>query len=196
MYGRSSINSYSKTKSRAHRSTGKTRITHKKGAFEDVPYKIKFNLLEEENIKPLVRDIKVWLMNGKTLYFTDDEVYRKIKHVEIGDIANEIEEFGEFEVEFTLDPFEYVESVPFVITKSETFMNIGTYESAPKFEIFGNGDVRIMINDVSFQIKGVTNSVIVDSELLIAYEGTKPIKTVGSFLFSKLEKIQLHGLEM
>ncbi|CAI8805461.1 phage tail protein [Bacillus pseudomycoides] len=153
----------------------------KKGAFEDVPFKIKFNLLEEENIKPLVRDIKVWLMNGKTLYFTDDEVYRKIKHVEIGDIVNEIEEHGEFEVEITLDPFEYVEIVPFIVTKSETFMNIGTYESAPKFEIFGNGDVRIMINDVSFQIKGITNSVIVDSELLIAYEGTRPIKTVGSF---------------
>ena len=41
-------------------------------------------------------------MNGKTLYFTDDNVYRKIKSVEIGDIANEIEEYGEFQVEFTL----------------------------------------------------------------------------------------------
>ncbi|MEB8861485.1 phage tail protein, partial [Bacillus cereus] len=53
----------------------------KKGAFKDVPLKIKFNMLEEENIKPLVRRMKAWLMNGKTLYFTDDDVYRKIKHV-------------------------------------------------------------------------------------------------------------------
>ncbi|MEC0117235.1 phage tail protein, partial [Bacillus cereus] len=48
----------------------------KKGAFKDVPLKIKFNMLEEENIKPLVRRMKAWLMNGKTLYFTDDDVYR------------------------------------------------------------------------------------------------------------------------
>ncbi|HFK1410244.1 TPA: phage tail domain-containing protein, partial [Bacillus cereus] len=80
----------------------------KKGAFEDVPLKMKFNVLEDENIKPLIRRIKAWFLNGKTLYFTDDEVYRKIKSVEIGDIANEIEEYGEFEVAFTLDPFEYV----------------------------------------------------------------------------------------
>ena len=40
----------------------------------------------------------------KTLYFTDDDVYRKIKHVVVGDIVNEIEEHGEFEVDFKLDP--------------------------------------------------------------------------------------------
>ena len=45
-----------------------------KGAFKDVSLKIKFNMLEEENIKPLVRRMKSWLMNGKTLYFTDDDV--------------------------------------------------------------------------------------------------------------------------
>ena len=36
-----------------------------KGAFKDVSLKIKFNMLEEENIKPLVRRMKSWLMNGK-----------------------------------------------------------------------------------------------------------------------------------
>ncbi|MGG0731560.1 distal tail protein Dit, partial [Bacillus paramycoides] len=83
----------------------------KKGAFKDVSLKVKFNLLEDENIKPLIRRMKPWLLDGKTLFFTDDDVYRKIKHVEIGDIANEIEEHGEFEVDFTLDPFEYTEDV-------------------------------------------------------------------------------------
>ncbi|MED2750925.1 phage tail family protein [Bacillus thuringiensis] len=155
----------------------------KKGAFEDVPLKIKFNLLEEENIKPLIRRIKAWFMNGKKLYFTDDDVYRKIKHVEMGDITNEIEEYGEFEVEFTLDPFEYVTTVPLVLTKPETILNHGTVESSPKVEIHGNEDVRMMVNDVAFQIKGVKDTVIVDSELLEAYAGTTPMNSnmIGEF---------------
>ncbi|PGS79165.1 phage tail protein [Bacillus cereus] len=155
----------------------------KKGAFEDVPLKIRFNLLEEENIKPVIRRIKVWLLNGKKLYFTDDEVYRNIKHVEIGDIGNEIEEYGEFEVEFTLDPFEYVTTVPLVLIKPETILNYGTIESSPKVEIHGNGDVRMMVNDIAFQIIGVKNAVIVDSELLEAYAGITPMNSnmIGEF---------------
>lgn len=153
----------------------------KKGAFEDVPLKIKFNLLEEVNIKPLVRRIKSWFINGKTLYFTDDEVYRKIKSVEIGDIANEIEEHGEFEVEFKLDPFEYLNKNIILLKKPQTVFNPGTFEASPKLEIFGNGDVIIMINKQSFQMKNIQNSVIIDSDLLIAHTGPSQVKTIGEF---------------
>lgn len=155
----------------------------KKGAFKDVPLKIKFNMLEEENIKPLVRRMKSWLMNGKTLYFTDDDVYRKIKHVVVGDIVNEIEEHGEFEVDFKLDPFEYTEDVNLKFTKPGVIYNPGTIESDPKFWIVGNGTFRITINDVSFQIKDVNGSVVIDSEILEAYTDTISMnhKMVGQF---------------
>ncbi|MGX5629947.1 phage tail domain-containing protein [Bacillus thuringiensis] len=160
----------------------------KKGAFEDVLLNIKFQLLEDENIKPLIRRMKAWFLHGKKLYFTDDDVYRKIKHVEIGDIANEMEEYGEFEVEFTLDPFEYVTTVPLVFTKAETILNPGTVESSPKVEIHGNGDVKVIVNDVVFQIKGVKNVVTVDSELLEAYTGTTPMNPnmIGEFPLLKV----------
>ena len=154
-----------------------------KGAFKDVSLKIKFNMLEEENIKPLVRRMKSWLMNGKTLYFTDDDVYRKIKHVVVGDIVNEIEEHGEFEVDFKLDPFEYTEDVNLKLTKPGVIYNPGTMESDPKFWIVGNGTFRITINDVSFQIKDVNGSVVIDSEVLEAYTDTISMnhKMVGQF---------------
>lgn len=161
----------------------------KKGAFEDVPLKIKFNLLEEENIKPLIRRIKAWFMNGKTLYFTDDNVYRKIKSVEIGDIANEIEEYGELQVEFTLDPFEYTEDISLKLDNPGVIYNPGTFESEPKLWIVGVGNLRVTINDISFRIKNVIDSVVVDSEILEAYldtvslnnfmEGEFPILKVG-----------------
>ena len=153
----------------------------KKGAYEDVPFQVTFNLLEEENIKPLIRRVKSWLMKGKTLSFTDDEVYRKIKHVEVGDIINEIEEHGEFEVDFTLDPFEYMTVYPIEVRGERTIMNQGTVESAPKFELYGNGDLSIIVNDVTFQMKDVKESAIVDSDLLLAYSGSKPLRTIGEF---------------
>ncbi|MGU7369052.1 phage tail domain-containing protein [Bacillus cereus] len=155
----------------------------KKGAFKDVPLKIKFNMLEEENIKPLVRRMKAWLMNGKTLYFTDDDVYRKIKHVVVGDIANEIEEHGEFEVDFKLDPFEYTEDANIMLSTPGSIYNPGTMESTPMLFVAGNGTFRIFINDVSFQIKDVNGSVVIDSELLEAYSGTVSMndKMIGGF---------------
>ncbi|PYE92336.1 phage tail domain-containing protein [Bacillus sp. 196mf] len=155
----------------------------KKGAYENVPFKVKFNMLERENIKPFIRRAKPWLLQGKTLFFTDDDVHRKIKHVEMGDITTEIEEHGEFEVDFTLDPFEYTEDVNLKLTKPGVIYNPGTIESDPKFWIVGNGTFRITINNVSFQIKDVNGSVVIDSEVLEAYTDTISMnnKMVGQF---------------
>lgn len=174
--------------------TAKQRVEHieipgrhgsltKKGAYENVPFKVKFNMLERKNIKPFIRRAKPWLLQGRTLFFTDDEVYRKIKHVEMGDITTEIEEHGEFEVDFTLDPFEYTEDVNLKLTKPGVIYNPGTIESDPKFWIVGNGTFRITINDVSFQIKDVNGSVVIDSEILEAYTDTISMnnKMVGQF---------------
>ncbi|MEI4680453.1 phage tail protein, partial [Bacillus cereus] len=110
-----------------------------------VSFKVKFNMLERENIKPFIRRAKPWLLQGKTLFFTDDDVHRKIKHVEMGDITTEIEEHGEFEVDFTLDPFEYTEDVNLKLTSPGVIYNPGTIESDPKFWIVGNGIFRITI---------------------------------------------------
>lgn len=155
----------------------------KKGAYGDVPFKLKFNVLEKENIKPLIRRAKPWLLNAKTLHFTDDVVYRKIKNVEIGDIANEIEEHGEFEVDFTLDPFEYAEDESFTMYEPGLIYNPGTFESEPKMWIVAKGTVNITINDITFQLKDIESSIVVDSEILEAYIGTVPMnnKMVGDF---------------
>ena len=47
----------------------------------------------------------------------------------------------------------------------------------------GNGTFRITINDVSFQIKDVNGSVVIDSEILEAYTDTISMnnKMVGQF---------------
>ncbi|MDF9622601.1 phage tail family protein [Bacillus cereus] len=169
----------------------------KKGAYENIPLKVKFNMLEKENIKLFLRRVKPWLLQGKTLFFTDDDVYRKIKHVAIGDVVNEIEEHGEFEVDFTLDPFVYTEEVNLKLTKPGVMYNPGTMESEPKLWIVGNGTFRITINDVSFQIKDVNGSVVIDSEVLEAYTDTIAMndKMIGDFPILKIgeNKIEWSG---
>lgn len=155
----------------------------KKEGFEDVSFKLLFNLLEDYNIKPLLRKIKAWLMQSKILSFTDDDVYRKIKQVEIGDINNEIEEYGMFEVNFVADPYEYAIMQPFEVTAPVTLANYGTYAALPKLTIYGTGDITIYVNGTSFQLKGVKDSIIVDSDLKEAYSGTMPMNDhmIGKF---------------
>ncbi|KIP29357.1 hypothetical protein [Bacillus thuringiensis] len=157
-------------------------LTKEKG-YEDVEFTVEFNLLEDENIKPLLRKIKAWIMNAKIVSFTDDYVYRKIKSVEIGDIENEIEEYGKFQVTFKSDPYEYAIEQPFTLTTPATIMNQGTLHSLPKLTIYGTGNITIQINGISFQIKGVNPSVIVDSDLMECYYNTTPMndKMVGKF---------------
>lgn len=157
-------------------------LTKEKG-YEDVEFTVEFNLLEDENIKPLLRKIKAWIMNAKIVSFTDDYVYRKIKSVEIGDIENEIEEYGKFQVTFKSDPYEYAIEQPFTLTTPTTIMNQGTLHSLPKLTIYGTGNITIQINGSSFQIKGVNPSVIVDSDLMECYYNTTPMndKMVGKF---------------
>lgn len=41
----------------------------KKGAYENVPFKVKFNMLERENIKPFIRRAKPWLLQGKHSFY-------------------------------------------------------------------------------------------------------------------------------
>ncbi|MEC3376929.1 phage tail protein, partial [Bacillus cereus] len=90
---------------------------------------------------------------------------------------------GEFEVDFKLDPFEYTEDVNLKLTKPGVIYNPGTIESDPKFWIVGNGTFRITINNVSFQIKDVNGSVVIDSEILESYTDTISMnnKMVGQF---------------
>ncbi len=157
-------------------------LTKDKG-YEDVTFTIEFNVLEDYNIKPLIRKIKAWIMNAKILSFTDDYVYRKIKSVEIGDIDNEIEEYGKFQVTFKSDPYEYAIEQPITITNPVTIINQGTLHSLPKLTIYGTGNITIQINGISFQVKDVNPFVIVDSDLMECYYNTTPMnnKMVGKF---------------
>ncbi|HJF88182.1 MAG TPA: phage tail family protein [Companilactobacillus farciminis] len=138
---------------------------------KDVTQKVKFNMLEDFNVKEKLRHIKSWLFNCKKIRFDDDIVYRKVKYVEIGDIDNEIAEYGSFEVSFVCDPFEYhVGNDEVTIVKDGIIFNRGTIYSLPKLEIMGSGEGVVTINDQAIELNLTVEHAYIDSEIQEIYK--------------------------
>lgn len=68
-------------------------------------------------------------------------------------------------------------------TKEFLIVNTGTVESSPKIKLIGTGDITLTINGRSFSILGLTDYIVVDSELIDAYRDTELMnnKMVGEF---------------
>lgn len=140
------------------------------GKFKDIPFSIEYNILEMENIKPQLRKIRGFFHGKKTLKFSDDDVYYKIKSLKIGQTNNEIEQYGLFTVDFVCDPFQYAITDTRTVTTTPTVINNpGTQESEPILKLYGSGDVTITINGKSFSVLNLADYVIINSELLESY---------------------------
>lgn len=139
---------------------------------KDVEQKVSFNILENFNIKSQLRFIKSWLFNCKEFYFTDDFVYRKVKYTKIGDIKNEIADYGEFDVTFVCDPFEYSLDEPKItVSQKAEINNKGTYYSLPTIRMLGKGRGTLTINDSIIQLDLKESDVIIDSASQEIYKG-------------------------
>lgn len=139
------------------------------GAFKDIDFPIEYNILEMDNIKPQLRKIKGYFFGKKTLQFTDDNVYYKIKSLQITETDNQIEEYGLFTVQFVCDPFQYEPDSIISITKKTTLINPGTVESEPLIKVYGTGIVKLTVNGELFQLKNLMDYISVDCELKETY---------------------------
>lgn len=151
---------------------------------KDVTQKVQFNILENFNVKKKLRHIKSWLFNCQKIYFNDDIVYRKVKRVQIGDIDNEIAEYGSFEVSFICDPFEYLrDEREITIEKSGTIYNHGTVFSLPKLEILQSGQGTITINGSPVKLNLAVEHAYMDSEIQEIYKDDKNLglSMIGDF---------------
>lgn len=162
----------------------------KLGAFEDISLPVVFNILENENVKQKIRNFKGYLLNKKTLRFSDDDVFYTLKNFEVGSIDNQIAEYGYFTVTFLLGPFQYALSEKEEFTKADTIFNYGTFESNPEITVYGNGDINLIINEQKFVMKGIKDFIVLDSEMKLAYKGSENVTnlTNGEFLTLKVGK--------
>ncbi len=150
----------------------------KKYGYRDIPLPVLFYMKDRDSFKPIFRKAKMHLLNAKTMVFDDDkEVLYKIKSAEINEAENEIITFGEFVVEFTLDPFQYEVADSTRTITSRTTLNNPGYESQPIITATVAGTGNIYINDEKITIQDINGTIIIDSELMNAYRNNSGIIT-------------------
>lgn len=142
-------------------------------SYEDIEIKVKYNILEDINIKPLIRKIKGFLVGKNKLQFDDDNIFYKIKNIVIDDIDNEIYNYGAFYIVYRCDPFQYDSNLTIEnITNGKTINYLGTRFGQPTIKLAGTGKIRIFVNEKEFVIKSLDTNIIIDSELENAYKGS------------------------
>lgn len=156
---------------------------HQHFSYDDMEIDLKFNYLEEvldfKSFKQQMSNVRHWLHNGQRLELSDEpEIYYLMKHVEIGDIVNDIIEYGEFTAKVTVAPFGRVhEDAPIRLEPKAGEIEIDTYiyndsveDSLPLIVVHGSGDVTIRLNNTTFNLTGLTNPLYIDSQLKLVYE--------------------------
>lgn len=138
-----------------------------------------------------------WLTNiydNRMFFGRRDRTYI-VKNVVIGDIKEESEIYGEFQVSFLCEPFvSDVYENEYTITQSGfSFYYDGTAPSDPLVNIYGTGNIQFNINDETMQIRNMDQLVTIDSELLQVRDKngqSKDFDTTGDFI--ALEKGYYH----
>lgn len=141
----------------------------KKYGYKVILLPVHFTILGD-NFKKIFRKAKIHLLNAKTLIFDDDdEVFYKVKSVQIDTAENLVVKFGEFTVNFTLDPFMYEVDNPAETIISRTTINNPGYEAEPIMTVTCNGTGSIYINDQEITIQNINGTITIDSEMQNAY---------------------------
>ena len=145
----------------------------KEYGYKNITLSVSFSLntrWKSESFKSVFRKVKQYILNAKTFAVDDDpEVYYKIKSTQIESAENKIVKFGQFVVNFVLDPFQYeVDNAPISITSQTTIINEG-YEALPVITAHVAGTGNIYINEQKVTIQNVNGTITIDSEMQNAY---------------------------
>ena len=146
------------------------------GIYEDMVINIEFNFdaYDEDyyTIKDIFRKLKVWLLNIKDnkLVFSDEmDWYYKVNNITISETAlQEIEEFGNCNVEFTLNPYQYKVDGSNEILYNNTIFHNAYFPSQPKYIIEGNGLCTLTVNGNDLQVN-VANNCTINTELGLCF---------------------------
>ena len=169
--------------------------------YQDLKFSLKFNILFQSDIKQKLREIKGLLSVAKTLAFDDSpNFFYKIKRAQISDTETVIKQSGVFSVEFYAEPFEFESSS--VLEYENVYSNLlirnnTSYFSQPVFKIFGQGNIKLFVNDELVEVKNINEGITIDSELQEAYYQNNNLnhQMLGSFPTFEIgeNRIRLEG---
>ena len=168
--------------------------------YQDLKFTLKFNILFQNDIKQKLREIKGLLSQAKTLAFDDSpNFFYKIKRAQISDTETIIKQSGVFSVEFIADPFEFESSSVLEYENPSNLLirNNTTYFSQPVLKIFGQGNIKLFVNDELVEVKNINEGITIDSELQEAYYQNNNLnhQMLGSFPTFEIgeNRIRLEG---
>ena len=140
--------------------------------YQDLKFTLKFNILFQNDIKQKLREIKGLLSVAKTLSFDDSpNFFYKIKRAQISDTETIIKQSGVFSVEFHAEPFELESSsvLEYENPSNLIIRNNTSYFSQPVLKIFGQGNIKLFVNDELVEVKNINEGITIDSEMQEAY---------------------------
>lgn len=144
-------------------------------------------IVEDSDIPHKADAIKAWLLGGSGSLIFSNDPNRKYNATVVNkfDIAEAIENFGEFIVMFLCQPFKYdiINSVITLNASGGTVVNTGTIYSEPKITVYGNGNISLTVNGNTVTLTGVNGSIVLDSVIEDCYLGTNNLngKMTGEF---------------
>ncbi len=159
--------------------------------YEDITITLKLNFIVNcEKWYEETREIRHWLLGNKNRelrFGRDAGFYYKIKKVEIGEIEHTTERIGNFEVNFTCNPYNYLFEGKSEKTLSELKWN-PFEECHPLYIISGNGNCSLTVNGKTVRIS-VTEKTLIDTERMLTCLEDKTLKNTA--LTGKYEDLYL-----
>ena len=168
-------------------------LTERKGYYNNrnitIQFSIKRKILEDfDDFNLRLEEVFIWLRTYNKdliLYINPNRVY-KVKDIVLGEIGTDNAVFYNFEAIFTCEPFSYILNEEEIIITQNNYKQYykGTSGGEIKLKIYGSGNVQLTINNETVQINNVSNSVTLDSKLLLCLneDGTNKSKEmIGNF---------------
>lgn len=150
---------------------GKGKVYEHTGVYNDVVIPINFNYVDERNFNETWRKLKKWLLkvNNNELQFSDDlEYFYKVNKVEMSSNAREeMWEFGNTTVNFTVSPYQYLKAGQNEFQLPQKLNN--EFEvSKPVYKILGEGLLTLNVNG-NIITANVGQNLIIDTERELCY---------------------------
>lgn len=148
-----------------------TPVTVKQGTYDNIQITVEcgFRVSLPKDWPIVVRDVRQWLRGSGRLTFTDSsDCFYKVKDIEIGEISRTGRNYGEFDVVFTCEPFEYLWSG--IKSYNRTSVLNNPYDVChPIYKIEGSGAFKLTVNGKTMSAT-VSENMTIDTELMMAYK--------------------------
>lgn len=148
-------------------------LRYDEGTYEDITVVVECTI-KGSNFLERLDNIKAWLFSAEEsdliFSFQDDKKYRA-QVVNAIDFKQVFKYGSKFPIVFNCRPFKYsIENNLVVLSHSlHQVTNPGTIESEPIILVYGSGDIVLKINDDQMNLTGITEKIIINSEIQDCY---------------------------